>query len=283
MSQPIDERDPNHPNHPKDRSLPTRRAVIAGTSGAALACLTGSLAGAVPSAVPVSEPGAMTTDDLDPTGLTLAPGATVLFQGDSITDAGRDRGREAMSNDWAAFGHGYARLVAWHLLSKYANHDLKCFNRGISGHKVFQLQERWEADCIALQPDLVSILIGVNDIWHHLNGQYDGTPADYRDQLTTLLGTTRDRLPNAGLVVCEPFVLRCGAVTEAWFPEMDERRAIAAEVAAEAGATWVGFQSMFDAAVTADSAPAAWAGDGVHPSAEGAALMAMRWLSDTGL
>lgn len=211
----------------------------------------------------------------------LAEGDVLLFQGDSITDAGRDK-KDAAANDFGALGHGYANMAASALLGAYPSLRLQCYNRGISGHKVPDLQARWQADTIDLKPALLSILIGVNDLWHKLSGNYDGTVADYEQGFTQLLADTRTALPDTRLVICEPFVLRCGAVNDEWFPEFDEHRAVAKRVAEAAGATWVPFQTMFDEAVN-DAPPAYWAADGVHPTMPGHALMARTWLDATGL
>jgi lysophospholipase L1-like esterase len=143
--------------------------------------------------------------------------------------------------------------------------------------------KRWQVDCLDLKPDVLSILIGVNDIWHKLNGRYDGTPEVYRDGFAKLLEDTRAALPETTFVVCEPFVLRCGAVKDNWFPEFETRRAFAEEVAKEAGAIWVPFQQKFDEAVAAGTEPAYWAGDGVHPSLAGHALMAKTWREAVGI
>ena len=207
----------------------------------------------------------------------IAPGATVLFQGDSITDAGRAREHAATANAQPVLGNGYAWLAAAGLLVRRGHDRLRVFNRGISGNKVFQLADRWQADCLDLRPDVLSILIGVNDIWHTKNGKYDGTVAVYARDYDALLTRTREALPRVQLVVCEPFVLRCGAIDDSWFPEFDEYRAAARQVADRHGARWVPFQSMFDAAV-AYAPPEHWAEDGVHPSSAGAALMAQTWL-----
>lgn len=206
----------------------------------------------------------------------------ILFQGDSITDASRDRGQEG-ANDFGALGRGYANMITAALLGAHAPLRLQCYNRGISGHKVPDLAARWQKDTIDLKPAVLSILIGVNDIWHKLNGKYDGTVADYETGFTKLLDDTRAALPDTRLVICEPFVLRCGAVNDTWFPEFDERRAVAKAVAEAAGADWVPFQSMFDAAVNDVTPPNYWAGDGVHPTTAGHALMAKTWLEVTGL
>jgi lysophospholipase L1-like esterase len=156
--------------------------------------------------------------------------------------------------------------------------NLTFFNRGISGNKVFQLAERWQTDALNLKPDVLSILIGVNDIWHALNGQYDGTVDVYEKDYRALVKKTQEALPEVKLVVCEPFVLRCGAVNSTWFPEFDEYRVAAKRVAEDAKAVFVPFQEMFDRAAKI-APPERWAKDGVHPTADGAALMAHAWLT----
>jgi len=214
-------------------------------------------------------------------GDILTQDDVVLFQGDSITDAGRDK-KVAAANNFGALGRGYATMIASALLGGHASQRLQCYNRGISGNKVPDLQARWQADTINLKPAVLSILIGVNDLWHKLAGKYDGSVADYEQGFTKLLADTCTALPKARLVICEPFVLRCGAVNEKWFPEFTERRAAAKRVAEAAGAAWVPFQAMFDEAVN-DAPPAYWAADGVHPTMAGHALMAKTWLDVTGL
>ncbi len=208
-------------------------------------------------------------------------GRVILFQGDSITDAGRDRNRHA-ANDPAALGKGYPMLVAGDLLRDHPSSGLQIHNRGISGNKVPDLDSRWDEDCIALKPDVLSILIGVNDLWHKLNGKYDGTVQTYYDGFTALLERTQTALPKTRIVICEPFVLRCGAVNDAWFPEFEDRRAMAERVANEFKLDFVPFQKMFDEAIQ-NTEPSYWAGDGVHPTLAGHALMANKWREVTGL
>lgn len=202
----------------------------------------------------------------------------VLFQGDSITDCGRSRERPG-PNSAESLGRGYAFLAAANLLADFPGGSLQVFNRGISGNKVTDLADRWKSDCLDLRPTVVSILIGVNDTWH---GTGKGTPETgvpldvYESLYRKVIGETLDTLAGVRLVLCEPFVLRCGAVTDAWFPEIDQRRAIVKALADEHGATFVPFQSAFDQA--ADRAPASyWAADGVHPTLAGHLLMARTW------
>jgi len=195
--------------------------------------------------------------------------------------AGRSREKAGEANQQSALGNGYAWLAAAELLVDRPTDGLQIFNRGISGHKVFQLAERWDRDCLDLKPDVLSILIGVNDIWHTLNGNYQGTVEIYERDYNALLARTRQALPKVKVVICEPFVLRCGAVNDKWFPEFDAYRAAAKRVAEAHETVWVPFQSMFDQAVNY-APPNHWAGDGVHPSAAGAALMAHAWLNAVG-
>jgi lysophospholipase L1-like esterase len=202
-------------------------------------------------------------------------GRVILFQGDSITDAGRDR-NSTKPNDAGALGSGYPLLVTAAVLAARPKDGLQFYNRGISGNKVPDLQQRWQRDTLDFKPDVMSILIGVNDFWHKLDHGYTGTVQDYEQQYTALLDQTRRALPNLRLVVLEPFVLRTGAVTERWFPEFDQRRAAAARVAAHAKAAFVPLQSIFDDKVRS-AAPAYWAADGVHPTAAGHAVIAEQW------
>jgi lysophospholipase L1-like esterase len=160
--------------------------------------------------------------------------------------------------------------------------NLTIYNRGISGNKVYQLAERWDKDCLDLQPDVLSILIGVNDYWHKRNGNYDGTPEIYENDYRKLLTRTREALPEVKLVICQPFILtNTSAVDESWVKPFSAYQETAAKIAQEYHAVWVPFQEAFDKAI--DQAPASyWAGDGVHPSMAGAQLMAEAWLEAIG-
>jgi len=198
----------------------------------------------------------------------------VLFQGDSITDCRRDRA-SADPNQTGQLGTGYPLLIASAELAAHPTSGLKFYNRGVSGNKVPDLEQRWAADTLALKPDVLSVLIGVNDFWHRKNG-YTGTVADYEKGFAALLETTRQALPLVRLVVIEPFVLRCGAVDATWFPEFDERRAAAARVARQAKATFVPMHDRFTELAERTS-PEYWAADGVHPTPAGHALIAERW------
>ena len=211
-----------------------------------------------------------------------APGSTLLFQGDSITDAGRNRATTT-ANNTRALGTGYPLLLTGLLRDQHPELDLQIFNRGISGNTVTDLAARWDADTVALKPATLSILIGVNDIWHTLGK----TPGDevvktYEAGYGALLARTRAALPGVQIVVLEPFVLRTGAVTDTWFPEFDQIRAACHRVADRTGARFVDLHDMFQK-LTAKSSPAYWAADGVHPTLAGHAAIARHWMEKVRL
>ena len=215
--------------------------------------------------------------------VSLSKGEVILFQGDSITDAGRNK-KNPVANE--GLGRGYPSHIAASLHRDYPDLDLQIHNRGISGNKVPDLDKRWDRDCIEIKPQILSILIGVNDIWHKLNGRYDGTAEVYRDGFTALLERTKKALPSVTLVICEPFVLMSGTVKQnedKWFPEFDTRRKYAKVVCDQAGAIWVPFQEMYDAAVAAGTKPSDLANDGVHPTQEGHKRMAETWRKTVGV
>ena len=207
----------------------------------------------------------------------FSTGNVTLFQGDSITDAGRDKKNES-PNLARSFGAGYAFIIASRMLNKMPDKELSFYNRGISGDKVFQLAERWDKDCISLKPDVLSILIGVNDYWHLRQGRYDGTPEIYEADYRKLLTRTMTELPGIRLVICEPFALAgTSDVDESWLEPFSKYQESAARLCKEFSAIWVPFQTAFDKA--SETVPASyWLPDGVHPSMQGCQLMARTWL-----
>lgn len=209
---------------------------------------------------------------------SLKTGDVILFQGDSITDSGRERLKQ-QSNLASSFGPGYAFLAASRLLNENPEKDFSIFNRGVSGNKVFQMMERWQRDCFDLKPNLLSILIGVNDFWHKFDGKYEGTLEKYEQDYRQLLTLTKKMIPEIKLVIGEPFaLLGVSAVSEKWFPDFDGYRAVAKKMADEFNAVFIPYHTIFSEAAL--RAPARyWTTDGVHPSMPGCALMAEAWYS----
>ncbi len=121
-----------------------------------------------------------------PSKISLNNDDIILFQGDSITDVGRDRNNRN-ANDTGALGHGYALLAASQLLNKYPAKKLKVYNTGISGNRVPDLQKRWQEDTLAIKPTILSILIGVNDFWRTIDRGAQTTVEEYKSQYQELL------------------------------------------------------------------------------------------------
>lgn len=198
----------------------------------------------------------------------------LLFQGDSITDAFR---RPEEINPAYQLGNGYAFLAASRLALEHPQR-FEFINRGISGQTVGDLVRRWDADTLALRPDVVSVLIGVNSTIQAMNGENRDSPGGFRGLYRSLLMLLREANPAVELVLVEPFVGDAGAVDAAWREHLRERQKGVRELAGEFQAVFVPAQEVFDEAVK--RAPAAyWIYDGIHPTHAGAALLADCWLA----
>ncbi|WP_219835615.1 SGNH/GDSL hydrolase family protein [Paenibacillus sp. R14(2021)] len=204
------------------------------------------------------------------------PNTTILFQGDSITDG--NRGRDSDPNH--IFGHGYVHLIASRLGADYPARNLTFINKGISGNRAVDLYARWQEDALNLKPDVLSILVGVNDILKAFDDA-SGAPAPKFERVySLLLEEAREANPALSLVLCEPFVLpvgRVGEQWERWREEIGLRQEAIKRIASAFGAVHVPLQQLFDdAAQTA--AAAYWLWDGFHPTAAGHELIARQWL-----
>ncbi len=207
--------------------------------------------------------------------LIFEAGQTILFQGDSITDAGRDK-----EVNLADMGRGYAALASAWLSAARPELNLTFINRGISGNRAVNLADRWQQDCLDLKPDWVSILIGINDTWRRFDNNDPTSTEDYTDHYRDIL--TRCAGAGIKLIVCEPFVLPHPQDRKAWREDLDPKIHAARELAREFGARYVPFDGIFAAASMKREA-AFWAADGVHPTPAGHALMARHWLNTVGL
>lgn len=203
----------------------------------------------------------------------------ILFQGDSITDCGRDK--EKGTNN----GRGYAHLVSAHLMF-HEPYQFKCINRGISGNRVVDLYARIRRDMINLKPDYMSILIGINDVWHEY-GSANGVDAVKFEMVYGLMIEELQRdLPNLKIMIMEPFVLPGSATWtdeehpgrwEYFVEECALRRAAAKRIAEKYGLVYVPLQELFDK-VNADAPMGYWLADGVHPTPAGHELIKGQWL-----
>ena len=197
---------------------------------------------------------------------------TFVFQGDSITDSGRSRG-----DNWH-MGYGYPDIVASELSYRRPN-EITFINRGVSGDKAAQMYSRIKADTIDFRPDYLSILIGVNDVWHPLNDE-DQTGGYSVERYTQLLSMfVEDVLaakPETVIAILEPFVLDGRATHEkidAFVSGVSARAKAAKEVAEKYNLIFVPLQDEFNKKL--ELAPADWwLIDGVHPTHAGHQLIA---------
>ena len=199
----------------------------------------------------------------------------ILFQGDSITDCGR-RTSGGAGYETDGVGPGYPGLLKSRILRDHSDRDdIEFVNRAISGNRIVDLYARWRIDAINLAPDILSILVGVNDSWHEKTGNGVEVPRAeriYRE----LLAWTKEKLPEVRLVLLEPFTLPFGAGAEI-AADVALRSAYTRRLADEFGATFIPLQSLFDE-VCRSSRPEHWSPDGVHLSPAGHQLVADAWL-----
>ena len=200
---------------------------------------------------------------------------TILFQGDSITDCGRSR--EENLPIGVGLGVGYPNLIAARLLASRTDIEWNIINRAISGNRVVDLYARWKLDALNLNPDLISIMIGVNDTWHEKARQNGVEVPRYARIYRELLQWTRDTLPNVKLVLMEPYVHVFGAVDQTWVDEINQRRDVVKQLADDFNAIFIPSQTILDKAL--ERAPQEhWTKDGVHPTLAGHQLFADEWL-----
>lgn len=203
----------------------------------------------------------------------------ILFVGDSITDAGRNR----ENDDYR--GAGYATMVTGEL-SFSEPYAFEFVNRGINGNRIIDLHGRIRKDMINLKPDYISILIGVNDVWHEYTGQ-NGVSADKFEILYDMMIQELQRdIPGVKIMILEPFVLP-GSKTrteeekpgrwEHFSTETPLRAAVAKRIAEKYNLVFVPLQEKFDA-VNIGAPDGYWLLDGVHPSAAGHTLIKKAWL-----
>lgn len=204
----------------------------------------------------------------------MTDSATLVFVGDSITDAGRDR------TDPTSLGDGYVQLVADELARRGAS--VRIVNAGIAGNRVVDLERRWQTDVTSESPDVLTVFVGVNDMWRRYD-QGDPTTAEafeatYRRLLDAVLAARAAVGAGPRVVLVEPFLLPVREEQEAWLGDLEGKRAVVHRIAAEIGAALVPLHEILTAAARADG-PASIAPDGVHPTVRGSRLIADAWFA----
>ena len=204
-------------------------------------------------------------------------GARRLFQGDSITDMKWGRNQKDRNH---YLGHSYVFLLASRLGVDMADANLEFFNRGVSGNKVSDLRKRWQKDAIEMNPDWLTVLIGVNDV-----SQGRGQPVDlkkWEQDYRHILNQSRRANSKLNIILMDPFVLRMtrlnsDAQWNYWRGEIDKLGKIVVRLAKDFNAIHIETQKIFDQAAS-QASPQHWIWDGVHPLPQGHELIARNWL-----
>lgn len=207
--------------------------------------------------------------------MRLKPGQKIVMIGDSITDAGR---REIEP----PYGVGYMTLVRSFVTALHPELGLTWENRGIGGDTVRHLDARWTTDVVDEHPDVLTVMIGINDVWRAFGEKaHEAVPEDeYRATLTRLIGAARAG-DGPDLYIGSPYMIEADR-SDPMRAAMDSRIAVARDVAADAGATFIDVQAAFDR-VLATTANTDWAEDRIHPNQPGHAVIAVEFLRAFGI
>ena len=190
----------------------------------------------------------------------------ILFQGDSITDAGRDK------RNYHDMGLGYPKYAVEHIIAANPDVDFEFFNFGISGNRTSQLFDRFYSDALAFDPDIISILIGINDIWHRYGGgKIATTDAQFELNYRSILERIR-RESNAQIMILSPFLLDKEPY-EGMRKDLERMLPIVRELADEFADVYVPLDKHFEEALKTQPEPLYYSADGVHPNDNGRAFI----------
>jgi lysophospholipase L1-like esterase len=193
----------------------------------------------------------------------------ILFQGDSVTDAGRDRSN---SSD---MGFGYPKYASAMIEDAFPDMDFAFVNLGISGNRTADLVERMQSDFIEIQPDIVSVMIGINDVWHHYAFSYTYTSnEEFEQNYTTVLEEIKQKTA-AKIMIIQPFLLDVPDKQELW-GELMEKHEIVKRLADKYADAYLPMHEILHADEAEDKT--VYAADGVHPTEDGACLIAQKYL-----
>lgn len=226
--------------------------------------------------------------------------STILFFGDSITDGGRGRNMDGNH----ILGHGFAYMCSAKLSYEYIHKQFQFANKGISGNTVLNLLERVDDDVIKIKPDLVNILVGINDVFDVQRSGGSDAANPFMEKFKELISKIKTALPNTVITVCEPFYLESDSYENIWKntpyiqceedvkplnatydkeqiefvkKEISKIQEYLREYAAEENLVLVELQKEFDR-LSKTVSPRYLIWDSVHPSVTGHALIARAWL-----
>ena len=207
-------------------------------------------------------------------------GKTILFQGDSITDGNRYKDESSRWDLNHQIGHAYPYVIAAQLGSQFPERHYSFINRGVSGNRIAQLYGRWKEDTLLYKPDILSVLIGVNDCGATREEGTGSDPVRYEKIYRLLLDETLSCNTAVKFVLMEPFMLPVGPVAGEWEKKRAQiapLQSAVARVAADYDAVFVPLQQKF-IDLTAVREPSYWIWDGVHPTEAGHGILAAEWM-----
>ena len=204
--------------------------------------------------------------------IRIHPGDKILFTGDSITDCG-----SSLTDDINFLGHGYPVFIASRLGVRHPELDLTLVNTGRSGDRIGDLAERWQRNVLDHRPQILSILIGINDTADRYENASPVSAFGFAGVYRSLLEAARRELPETQIVLMEPFLLPFREELRVWRDDLDPKIQAVRDLAAEFSCTLIPLDGIF-AAAACRRENSFWLKDGIHPTAAGHALIADRWL-----
>ena len=202
--------------------------------------------------------------------MDILPNSKILFQGDSITDSDRNY------KNFDSLGTGYVMIASTWFSAKFPERKVTFLNRGVSGNRVQDLKNRWQKDCLDLKPNVVSILIGVNDTLGRYFWNSPTSMEEFENDYRIILQQTNDYL-GAKIVLIEPFMLSVAKNQFGLGDDLENRVEITRKLSKEFGTYLVPLNRVFEDAEKIRE-PSFWSADGVHPNLVGHALIAQNWL-----
>jgi len=196
-------------------------------------------------------------------------GDLILFIGDSVTDC--DRNREDLSD----LGPSYVKKIDSFLKDFCSEMELRVMNKGISGNRVIDLQARWQDDCLCYKPDIINILIGINDCWRRFDNNDPTSAENFEKRYDSILLAAQKT--GAKLTIMEPFVLPYPAERTSWREDLDPKIQAVRKLARKYGAKLIPLDGIFASLITSKE-PQFYSADGVHPTNAGHAVIAKAWL-----
>ncbi len=204
--------------------------------------------------------------------IELKENDVLVFQGDSVTDC------NCSKEDNSYLGNGYVALIAAQLLFRYPELNLTIYNKGYSGNRIYDMEDRFDKDCLDLKPTVITILIGINDTWRRFDSNLISKPQDYLASYKRILDKTLEK-SKANLILMDPFLLPDPPDRKAWREDLDARITIVRNLAKEYQAAYIPLDSLFYQA-SINTSYSHWCFDGVHPTLAGHNLIAAAWLKN---